>query len=135
MGSQRNDSEYLGSSSHQPTGVLGKQDHAGNSEFEKHDLETGTVGNPLDSNMQPMDEYSPAESYSIFFQDAFNVINSEMEKFYSNLEKIEEKEATVLVEIVSKTEEMKNLSRILRAKRDSALQAIGQLTTKRNGQN
>lgn len=114
-------------------------------------------GNPLDSNMQPMDEYSPAESYSIFFQgrnviyyittsripncfvhfliDAFNVINSEMEKFYSNLEKIEEKEATVLVEIVSKTEEMKNLSRILRAKRDSALQAIGQLTTKRNGQN
>lgn len=58
-----------------------------------------------------------------------------MEKFYSNLEKIEEKEATVLVEIVSKTEEMKNLSRILRAKRDGALQAIGQLTTKRNGQN
>ena len=43
MGSQRNDSEYLGSSSHQPTGVLGKQDHAGNSEIEKHDLETGTM--------------------------------------------------------------------------------------------
>ena len=58
-----------------------------------------------------------------------------MEKFYSNLEKIEEKESTVLIEIVSKTEEMKNLSRILRAKRDSALQAIGQLTKKRNGQN
>ena len=58
-----------------------------------------------------------------------------MEKFYSNLEKIEEKESTVLIEIVSKTEEMKNLSRILRAKSDSALQAIGQLTKKRNGQN
>lgn len=58
-----------------------------------------------------------------------------MEKYYSNLEKMEEKEATVQVEIISKTEEMKKLSRILRAKRDSALQAIGQLTTKRNAQN
>lgn len=40
--SQRNDSEYSGSSS-QPTGALGDQDHAGNSEFEKHDLKTGTM--------------------------------------------------------------------------------------------
>jgi len=54
-----------------------------------------------------------------------------MEKYYSCLQKMEEKEASVQSEIVSKTEEMNKLSRILRAKRDSALQAIGQLTAKR----
>lgn len=64
------------------------------------------------------------------------MINSEMEKYYSCLQKMEDKEASVQTEIVSKTEEMNNLSRILRGKRDSALQAIGQLTTKRsNAQN
>ena len=58
-----------------------------------------------------------------------------MEKYCSNLERMEDKEAHLHSEIISKTEEMKKLSRILCAKRDSALQAIGQLTTKRNGQN
>ncbi|XP_046460672.1 uncharacterized protein LOC124207322 isoform X2 [Daphnia pulex] len=124
MSGQRNDSEYSGS---QPTGVLDDQEHAGNSEFEKHDEKTANMGNPLNSNMQPMDEYPTDESY-----DAFNAVNTEMEKYYSCLQKMEEKEASVQTEIVTKTEEMNKLSRILRGKRDSALQAIGQLTTKRN---
>ena len=42
---------------------------------------------------------------------------------------MEEKEASVQKEIMAKTEEIKNLSRILRAKRDGALQAMGQLTS------
>ncbi|XP_046634373.1 uncharacterized protein LOC124313473 isoform X1 [Daphnia pulicaria] len=129
MSGQRNDSEYAGS---QPTGVLGDQEHAENSEFEKHDQKTTNMGNPLNSNMQPMDEYPTDESYGMFFQDAFNAVNTEMEKYYSCLQKMEEKEASVQTEIVTKTEEMNKLSRILRGKRDSALQAIGQLTTKRN---
>lgn len=40
MSGQRNDSEYADS---QPTGVLGDQEHAGNSEFEKHDQKTANM--------------------------------------------------------------------------------------------
>lgn len=64
-----------------------------------------------------------------FQKDAFGAINAEMEKYYSSLGKMEEKEANVQSEISSKTEEMMKLSRILREKRDSALQAIAKLTT------
>lgn len=42
MSGQRNDSEYSGSSP-QPTGLLGDQEHAGNSEFEKRDQKTTTM--------------------------------------------------------------------------------------------
>ena len=52
-----------------------------------------------------------------------------MESYCNNILKMEEKEASVQNEIMAKTEEMKNLSRILRAKRDGALQAMGQLTS------
>ncbi len=51
-----------------------------------------------------------------------------MENYYNILGKMEQKEASVQNEIMSKTEEMKNLSRVLRDKRDGALQAMGQLT-------
>lgn len=52
-----------------------------------------------------------------------------MEKYYTSLGKMEQKEASVQSEIAMKIEEMKNLSHLLRSKRDHALQAIGQLTT------
>lgn len=52
-----------------------------------------------------------------------------METYYNNLGKMEQKETSVQNEIVTKMEEMRKLSRILRTKRDNAMQAIGQLTT------
>ncbi len=51
-----------------------------------------------------------------------------MGNYYNTLEKMEQKEASVEKEIVAKTEEIRNLSRALRNKRDEALQAISQLT-------
>lgn len=67
-----------------------------------------------------------------FFDSLIDAINSfcvEMGNYYNTLEKIEQKEASIQKEIIAKTEEIKNLSRALRNKRDEALQAISQLTT------
>ncbi|XP_057372708.1 uncharacterized protein LOC130693554 [Daphnia carinata] len=102
--------------------------HAENYKFQTHE-EQPCPANRFDSSILPTDECTTPESYDTFFQDAFNAINTEMEKYYSSLGKMEEKEVNVQSEIISKTEEMKKLSRILRAKRDSALQAIAQLTS------
>ncbi|KZS17903.1 Uncharacterized protein APZ42_015902 [Daphnia magna] len=103
--------------------------HAENYKLHMHEEQLGSTSNLFDSSIQPTDECTAPESYDTFFQDAFNAINTEMEKYYSSLGKMEEKEVNVQSEIISKTEEMKKLSRILRAKRDSALQAIAQLKT------
>ena len=61
--------------------------------------------------------------------DTSKAFYADMESYCNNILKMEEKEASVQNEIMAKTEEMKNLSRILRAKRDGALQAMGQLTS------
>ena len=61
--------------------------------------------------------------------DTSRAFYADMESYCNNILKMEEKEASVQNEIMAKTEEMKNLSRILRAKRDGALQAMGQLTS------
>lgn len=60
--------------------------------------------------------------------DALNTVNTEMEQYYSSLEQMEQKEATVQKEILTKIEEMKKLGDTLRSKRDEALHAIGQMT-------
>ena len=61
--------------------------------------------------------------------DTSRAFYADMESYCNNILKMEEKEASVQNEIMAKTEEIKNLSRILRAKRDGALQAMGQLTS------
>ena len=61
--------------------------------------------------------------------DTSRAFYADMESYCNNILKMEEKEASVQKEIMAKTEEIKNLSRILRAKRDGALQAMGQLTS------
>lgn len=50
-----------------------------------------------------------------------------MEIYYTNLGKIERKEASWRNEIAVKTEEIGNLVKVLSAKQKSAMQAIGQL--------
>lgn len=69
-----------------------------------------------------------ADSFFRSLSDALNAFNTDMENYYNILGKMEQKEASVQNEIIYKTEEMKNLSRVLRDKRDGALEAMGQLT-------